>query len=386
MSGRVPRVLFLVSEDWYFRSHRLPLARALKGAGFEVGVACRVSGDGAAIAAEGLELVPLPLARHRLGPLHLAASVARVARAYRAFQPDLVHHVALKPVLVGSLAARLARVPAMVNAVAGLGYAFSAQGPRAQALRAAIGLGLRLVADGPRARLIVQNAEDGEAMVARGIAPRERVVLIPGAGVDLARFRPAPEPPGPVRVTLVARMIREKGIEDLAAAAGILRGRGVPARVTLAGAPDPENPSSIPESRLRAWAGEGVVEYLGPVDDVPALWRESHIACLPSYYGEGVPLALIEAAAAGRPLIAADRPGLRDIARDGETGLLVPPRDPIALADAIARLAADALLRARLGAAARALAEARFGEAAVVAATLAVYRDLLGDRFPRPGP
>ncbi|HEX9809224.1 MAG TPA: glycosyltransferase, partial [Alphaproteobacteria bacterium] len=135
MSGRVPRVLFLVSEDWYFRSHRLPLARALKGAGFEVGVACRVSGDGAAIAAEGLELVPLPLARHRLGPLHLAASVARVARAYRAFQPDLVHHVALKPVLVGSLAARLARVPAMVNAVAGLGYAFSAQGPRAQALR-----------------------------------------------------------------------------------------------------------------------------------------------------------------------------------------------------------------------------------------------------------
>lgn len=377
-----PRVLFLVAEDWYFVSHRLSLARALAGAGLEVGVACRVTGAGAAIEGEGFRLFPLAMTRRSVNPFHLLACVFRIARAYRAFRPDVVHHVALKPALLGSIAARLTRIPAAVNAIAGLGYVFASASPRARALRPLVLGAMKRLLDGPARRTIVQNAADGAELARRGIVAEERLRLIRGSGVDLERFRPAPEPPGPPRATLVARMIAEKGVRELAEAARILAARGSDIRITLAGPVDRENPSAVPERDLRAWAEEGVLEYSGRVDDVPRLWRESHIAVLPSYYGEGVPLALIEAAASGRPMIACDGPGLGDVVIDGETGLLVPPRDPESLARAIERLAGDAELRRRMGAAARRHAEARFGAEAVNAKTLALYRELLGPRWP----
>ncbi len=373
------RVMFVVTEDWYFRSHRLPVARALRDAGCRVAVACRVAGHGAAIESEGFALFPLPLSRRSLGPLHLAASIRHIARAYRAFRPDIVHLVALKPAVLGGLAARLTGVPGRVAAIAGLGYTFSSRRLQARLLRPALALLLRAALGGRRARVIVQNDDDGRVLAAAGIVDPARLAVIRGSGVDLARFRPVPEPPGPVRAVMVSRLIAEKGVRELVAAARLLALRGVPVRVALAGTPDPENPSSIPADEIAAWAREGTVETLGHVADVPRLWADSHIAVLPSYYGEGVPLALIEAAAAGRPMIAADGPGLRDIVRHGETGLLVPPRDAGALGDAIARLAGDANLRARMGAAARRLAEERFGTESVVRETLALYAGLAQD-------
>ncbi len=368
--------MFLVTEDWYFCSHRLPVARALRDAGWRVAVACRVADHGAAIRAEGFALYPLALSRRSLNPFHLAAALMRIRRAYRDFRPDVVHHVALKPAMLGSLAARLAGVPGTVNAIAGLGFVFSSTRLKARVLRPLITLVLRLLLDGPHTRVIVQNDDDGRALTERGIVAPERLAVIRGSGVDLVRFHPTPEPSGPVRAVMVSRMIAEKGVRELVAAARILRTRNVPVRITLAGMPDPENPSAIPAAELAAWHAEGTVEHLGHVADVAALWAQSHIAVLPSYYGEGVPLALIEAAAAGRPVIAADGPGLRDVARPGETGLLVPPRNAVALADAVAALAGDATLRARLGAGARRLAEVRFGTDTVVTETLALYRDL----------
>lgn len=376
MSTPARRVMFLVTEDWYFCSHRLPVARALRDTGWQVAVACRVADHGEAIRAEGFALYPLALSRRSLNPLHLIASLARIRHAYRNFRPDVAHHVALKPAVLGSLAARLAGVPGVVNAIAGLGFVFSSRRLKARVLRPIITLVLRLLLDGPRTRVIVQNDDDGHALTARGIVAPGRLAVIRGSGVDLARFHPTPEPPGPVRAVMVSRMIAEKGVRELVAAARLLRARNVPVRITLAGAPDPENPSAIPAAELAAWHAAGIVEHLGHVADVAALWAESHIAVLPSYYGEGVPLALIEAAAAGRPVIAADGPGLRDVARPGESGLLVPPRDAAALADAIATLAEDPALRARLGAGARRLAEARFGTGTIVAETLALYRGL----------
>ena len=179
-------------------------------------------------------------------------------------------------------------------------------------------------------------------------------------------------------------MIKEKGVHELVEAAHLLAARGVDVRITLAGESDHGNPSAIPQRRLDQWSAEGRVEVLGRVEDIPALWAQSHIAVLPSYYGEGVPLALIEAAASGRPMIAADGPGLRDIVRHGETGLLVPARDAGALADAIARLAADPALRRRMGAQARRLAEQRFDAAPIIAATLEVYGEILGESWPSP--
>lgn len=376
VSGQLPRILFLVTEDWYFCSHRLNLARALVAAGYQVAVACRVDRHGAEITGAGLRLFPLMIRRRSLNPFHQIAVVWRIWRIYRDFSPDLVHHVALKPALLGSLAARLAGIGRVVNAVAGLGFVFSSRSLKARLLRPVMTWALRLLLDGPGYRVIVQNDDDGHVLTARGIVRPDHLAVIRGAGVDLTRFHPAPEPDGPVRFVMVSRMIAEKGVRELVAAARILKARGIRLKITLAGTPDAENPSAISPDELSGWAREGIVEYLGHVGDVARLWAESHVAVLPSYYGEGVPLALIEAAAAGRPMIAADGPGLRDIVREGETGLLVPPRDADALARAMERLAADPALRACLGAGARLLAEITYGGKAVEDATVSVYRQL----------
>ncbi len=366
------RVLFVVTEDWYFCSHRLPIARALKQAGYDVAIACRVDRHGPTIEAEGFRLFPIALSRRSLNPFHLIAAIGRIRRVLRDFRPDVIHNVALKPAVLGSLAARLERVPACINAIAGLGFVFSSASMKARLLRPVLTLTLRLLLR--QCHVIVQNDDDGSTLTARGIVAPDRVTVIRGSGVDLARFQPTPEPAGPVRAVMVSRMIAEKGVRDLADAARLLKAQGNDLRILLAGQPDAENPSAIAAGELEGWAREGILEYLGHVGDVAALWRQSHIGVLPSYYAEGVPLALIEAAAAGRPLVACAGPGLSDIAVADVSALVVPARDPEALATALARLAGDAALRARLGAGARRLAEDRFSAERVVAETLALYR------------
>jgi glycosyltransferase involved in cell wall biosynthesis len=370
-----PRIVYLVTEDWVFVSHRLPIARAARDAGFDVVVATRVAAHGAAIESEGFTLVPLPWTRRSHNPFRELAALIHLALLYRRLKPTIVHHVAVKPALIGSLAAWIARVPNVINAITGLGYVFSSPSPRARLLRPIVRQWFRALLRHGGSKIIVQNPDDGAVLVRECAIEPERITLIRGSGVDLNRFHATPESPAPpVRATLASRMIWDKGIGDLVAAARLLKARGAPVTVVLAGKPDPDNPASIPESQLRGWHDEGVVEWRGFVADMPALWAASHIAVLPSFYGEGVPKCLIEAAAAARPIVAADGPGLREIVRDGENGVLVPPRDPAALADAIARLAADASARARMGAAGRRLAESGFGDRQVAAETLALYR------------
>jgi glycosyltransferase involved in cell wall biosynthesis len=376
-----PRLLFLVTEDWYFCSHRLPIARAARNAGFAVSVATRVTHHGAMITQEGFDLVPLNMERANSNPLREIAALIEITGVYRRIRPDIVHHVAVKPALVGSLAARLAGTPRMVNAIAGLGFVFASRSLKARILRPLIGFGFRMLLNGTSSRVIVQNPDDQRLLTERRLVASDRLVLIKGSGVDLVRFHPVPEPETrpeePPTATLVSRMIWDKGVGVLVEAARILKTRGVALRVVLAGRPDPENPASIPEEQLRAWHDEGIVEWVGFCDDVPGLWARSHVAVLPSWYGEGVPKSLLEAAACGRPLVAVDGPGLREVVQDGVTGLLVPPRDAAALADRLQRLAEDASLRQRLGQAARHLAEHEFGEGTVIRHTLDVYRTLL---------
>jgi len=374
MSGK-PRIVYLVTEDWVFVSHRLPIARAARAAGFDVVVATRVADHGAAITAEGFTLVPLPWNRRSLNPFRELTALLQLAALYRRLKPTIVHHVAVKPALIGSLAAWIARVPNVVNAITGLGYVFSSTSPRARLLRPIVRWGFRALLRRGTSKIIVQNPDDGAVLQRECAIEADRITLIRGSGVDLDRFRATPEPAGPaIRATLASRMIWDKGIGDLVEAARILKTSGAPVTVILAGKPDPDNPASIPESQLRAWHDEGIVEWRGFVADMPGLWAASHIAVLPSFYGEGVPKCLIEAAAAARPIVAADGPGLREIVRDGENGVLVPPHDAKALADAIARLAGDAAARVRMGAAGRRLAETGFGDRQVAAATLALYR------------
>lgn len=373
-----PKLLFLVTEDWYFCSHRLPIARAARDAGFAVTVATRVNHHGDAIRAEGFDLVPLSWERANSNPLREIAALLEITGIYRRLRPDIVHHVAVKPALVGSLAGRLAGVPHMVNAIAGLGFVFASRSLKARILRPLISLGFRALLNGAHSRVIVQNPDDERLLIDRRLVAPERLVLIKGSGVDLDRFYPLPEPAaGPPVAALVSRMIWDKGIGVLVEAARLLKARGVALKVVLAGQPDPENPAAIGADQLRAWHDEGIVEWVGFCDDVAGLWARSHIAVLPSWYGEGVPKSLLEAAAAGRPLVAVDGPGLREVVRDGVTGLLVPPRDAGALADGLQRLAEDAGLRQRLGQAARSLAEREFGEDTVIRGTLELYRTLL---------
>jgi glycosyltransferase involved in cell wall biosynthesis len=376
-----PRIVYLVTEDWVFVSHRLPVARAARDAGFEVFVATHVAEHGAAIEREGFTLVSLPWTRRSLNPFRELSVTFQLATLYRSLKPDVIHHVAVKPALIGSLAAWVAGNDKVINAITGLGFVFTSTSSRARLLRPLIRLGFRWLLPRGNSRIIVQNPDDGDVLIREcGIAP-ERIQLIRGSGVDLDRFRTVPEPAGQAVVaTLASRMIWDKGIGDLVTAARAIKTTSPTVSVVLAGKPDPDNPASIPESQLRAWNDERVVDWRGFISDMPGLWASSHIAVLPSFYGEGVPKCLIEAAACGRPIVAAEGPGLREIVRDGENGFLVPPHDPAALADAIARLAGDPALRARMGEAGRRLAETGFGDKQVAAETLAVYQALAGER------
>lgn len=193
-SQRRPKLLFLVTEDWYFCSHRLPIARAARDAGFAVTVATRVNQHGDRIRAEGFDLVPLAMERANRNPLREILALGEIIRLYRRIRPDIVHHVAVKPALVGSLAARLAGIPRVVNAIAGLGYVFASPSLKAKLLRPVISLGFRALLNGPLSRVIVQNPDDQRLLAERRLVAPERMVLIKGSGVDLARYRPAPEP------------------------------------------------------------------------------------------------------------------------------------------------------------------------------------------------
>ena len=377
-----PRLLYLVTEDWYFCSHRLPVARAARDAGAEVVVATRVTAHGEAIRAEGFRLVPLAWRRGSHTPLAELRAIVDIVSLYRRERPDLVHHVALKPVIYGSLAAASAGVPHVVNALTGLGALFIGSSARTRLLGALARAVLRPLLNRPGGRVILQNADDRLLLEERGLLRHTLVALIRGSGVDVNRFAPTPEPDSPPVAVLAARMLRDKGVDEFVDAARLLKARGVAVRMQLAGPTDPDNPAAIDEKVLRGWQTEGVVEWLGPVADMPALWATSHIAVLPSYR-EGLPKALLEAAASGRPMVATDVPGCREIVRADETGLLIPPRDAAALADAIARLAGDAALRRRLGARARLVAETEFAEAVVVRETLALYRELLPGQLER---
>ena len=376
-AGRRRRILLVANVPWFFALHRLPLALAARDSGFEVQVACGVGEGADQIRQAGLTYHQLALTRSGRNPVGEARTIGELTRLYRRLRPDIVHHVTIKPILYGTLAARIARVPAVVNTFAGLGYVFSRHGVWAAARRGALTSALRLTLRHRRAAAVFENADDERLLRAAGVLPSAGSHVVPGGGVDPARFVPTVEPTGKVRVMLASRMNREKGIEQFVAAAELLRARGVDADFVLVGDIDPGNPGSLSRSQLQEWDARGIVHWLGFRDDVPRLLSECHIACLPSYYREGVPRALMEAAACGRPIVATDMPGCRDICIPGTSGILVPPRDPPALAVALKRLIDDPELRRSLGAGGRQLVETRFSLPLVMKQTVEIYRDLI---------
>jgi glycosyltransferase involved in cell wall biosynthesis len=371
------KLLFLVTEDWYFVSHRLELAIAARQAGYEVVVATRVDAHGDHIAKAGLKLCPIAFNRAGLNPLEEFRTLIDVARVYRREAPDIVHHVALKPVIYGSFIARIMGIKGIVNALGGLGYVFSSTGARAKMLRAIAKPLLRFALGRTNSHLIVQNSDDLARVVIGGLASAGSVRLIRGAGVDPAAYRQVTAASELPLVILPARLLREKGVGEFVAAARLLRARGIGARFALVGKPDLANPTSLSESEIAVWVAEGAVEYWGWRDDMPSVFSQAQIVCLPTYYGEGLPKSLLEAAASGCGIVASDIPACREIVQEGVTGWLVPTRDVEALADALQQAIERPDLRRQYGASARTQIVANFSSDRVARQTIAIYDKLI---------
>jgi glycosyltransferase involved in cell wall biosynthesis len=371
------RILFVATDTPFFLSHRLPIALAARERGYEVHVAAPESPAAAEIVRHGLQWHRIRLRRRSRNPLRELAAIANLTLLYRRVAPDLVHHIAIKAIVYGTLAARLARVRSVVNAVTGLGYGF---GGKQQWLSRVLSATFSVIVRHPRTRWIFQNEQDRGLFIRRGWSTPENSVLIRGSGIDPAVFTPAATvPSGPPLIVFASRLLYSKGVLEFVAAARMLRQRGISARYAVVGAPDIANPDTVPEQVLSRFQTEGDVEVWGFRNDMLDVLRKTTIFCLPTYYPEGVPKVLIEAAACGLPVVTTDTPGSRDIVHDGENGLLVPPRNVEALAEALAALLGDAGLRRRMGAAGRARVISEFTLASVIESTLRIYEDLAAD-------
>jgi len=376
---RMSKIILFANTDWYLYNFRRSLALAVRAAGHNVLLISPPGEYGARFRDLGLRWEPLPaMDRRSLNPLRELRALAELFALFRREQPELVHNFTIKCAVYGSIAAMLTGVPARINAVAGLGYVFASNERRARLLRPVVRALMRFALRGRRARLILQNHDDARMFLDHGLIEDARVRVIAGSGVDCNRFVPRTRTRNdPPRVLLAARLLWEKGVKEYVQASRTLRAQGRRIRFLLAGASDPGNPAAVPEAAVRGWVDEGIVEWIGHVDDMPALFASSDVFVLPSYYREGLPKSLIEAAACATPLITTDMPGCRDVVIDGVDGLIVPPRDADALGTAIARLLDAPELARKLGLAARAKTLAAFDERIVIRRTLETYEEVL---------
>jgi glycosyltransferase involved in cell wall biosynthesis len=372
------KAVLFANTDWYLYNFRRALALALQRAGYDVLLISPPGPYGEKLRGLGLRWEPLPMQRRSLNPLRELALLWHLVRLLRRERPALVHGFTIKCAVYGSLAARLAGVPARVNAVAGMGYVFTSSQWKARLLRPVVRALLRLALGGRDARLILQNADDVALFRQAGLVDPAQVRLIRGSGVNCAQFAGiSPQAPadGCTRLLLASRLLWDKGVAEYVAAIRQLRHQGRTFQALLAGTPDPGNPAAVPEATIREWVDEGLLTWLGHVDDMRGLLGSVDIVVLPSYR-EGLPRTLVEAAACGLPLITTDVPGCREVVSDGVDGLLVPMGNGEALAQAIARLQDDPAFARRLGEAARRKARAQFDERIVVERTMAVYAEL----------
>ena len=370
------KLLFVVNVDWFFMSHRLPIAIEAMRQGYEVHVATGITDRQDALATLGLLVHQLPLERSGVSLLGEFRTLRRIAAVMRSVRPDVVHLVTIKPVVLGGIAARVVGVPAVASAVSGLGFVFTARGIGAKVLKAVVVALYRAALGHPNMKIIFQNQDDRRVLRALTGLKDSQTTIVRGSGVDLDRFSERPFPEEPPVVLFAARMLRDKGVAEFVGAARLLRERGVNALFRVAGAPDPGNRASVSEAEMCEWKASGSVDFLGHQADMARVLAAAHVVVLPSYR-EGLPKVLVEAAACGRPAVTTDVPGCRDAIIPGVTGLLVPARDAVALADAIGQLVGDTGMRIRMGRAARQMAEREYGIEHIVEQHLSLYHELL---------
>jgi glycosyltransferase involved in cell wall biosynthesis len=375
LAGRT--LAFIVTEDWFFASHFLPMARAAVGLGLDVRVIARERAHRSSIEATGARLIAFEAERSSVNPAAAGYASGQLAAVLQKLKPDLVHCIALRGILVGGAACMMARIPRRIYALTGLGYLGVRSGLTGAGARTAVRMVIRNLLETKETHYLFENPDDPGLL---GLEPNDtaRVTVIGGAGIDPEAFPQTPLPPmPPLKVAIVSRMLWSKGIDVAVDAVRAARASGAAVELHLFGAPDPSNPKSVPEAQLRQWSAEEGIQWHGPAANAEAVWRRHHVCCLPSRGGEGMPRTLLEGGACGRALLTTDVPGCRHLVRDGVEGLLTPPGDAGALAQALIRLAAHPDLVRRMGEAAAARIRDGFTEQHVADAVGSLYRRLL---------
>ncbi|MFA6121773.1 MAG: glycosyltransferase family 4 protein [Sideroxydans sp.] len=369
------KLMFVVNVDWFFMSHRLPIALEAKRQGYEVHIATGITDQKEAMEKCGLIVHSISIDRSSPNLIGLMRTFFQLLNLFLKVRPDLVHLVTIKPVLLGGIAARMARIPAVVAAISGLGYVFLDRGWVSRRRQQVVSALYRIALGHSNLKVIFQNEDDRIALMRLTDLQKGQVEMIRGSGVDLDRIKATPLPTGVPVVMLIARLIADKGVREFIAASSILNQSGHAIRCCLVGTTDPENPSSLSEEELCGYEVEGIIERWGYRSDIGEVLKEAHIVVLPSYR-EGLPKVLLEAAAAGRPVITTDVPGCRDAIDIDVSGVLVPVADAEALAASIRTLVDDRERCVGLGIAGRALAEREFDIKQVVRRHLQIYQNL----------
>jgi glycosyltransferase involved in cell wall biosynthesis len=366
------KVILFANTAWYLYNFRLPLAQALVDQGYQVVLLSPGEEPYHQLLQEnGFQCLTIHMQRRRLNPFAEIQTLWKIFQLYRREQPDIVHHFTIKPVLYGSLVGHLLRIRRIINAVTGLGYIFVSESLIAKLLRTVAKFTYRLALQ--KTLVIFQNPDDLSLFLQMRLVKPAQTTLIRGSGVAVERFLPKEEPPGIPLIILPARMLWDKGIKEFVEAARHFKTKGIQARFALVGSPDPGNPRSVPVEALENWHRAGTIEWWGWCEEMASVYQTAHIVCLPTRYGEGTPKSLLEAAACGRPIIATDVPGCREIVQDGYNGYLISTLDPDALANALQKLIEDPGERQRMGKNGRQLAVAEFALNRVIEETLSVY-------------
>lgn len=396
------RLLFFIGEDSTFYTHRINLAKAALKEGYQVAIATRCNKYQSIIENAGIQVFPLKkFQRSSINPWGQIQSLLELNTIYKQYQPNIVHHVAMKPVIFGTIIARFNKVPKIINALGGLGYIFtdsvettdsteSIKSKRSHLiqflkkikktiLRTGVLKLFQWIFSHPNTKLILQNTDDIQTLLSSHCITENKITLIRGAGVDIQAFPahpPMPQlsPNSPIIITCVSRLLWDKGIGDLVEAAKIMRDHDIPAKVILYGEPDLENPTAIPLHTLQTWHNANIIEWRGHCEQVAQAYAECHIAVLPSFYREGLPKTLLEAASSARPIVTTDATGCREVVEDQINGILIPVKNVEALVEALVKLCQDEPLRNKMGAAGRERVEKYFSDTLIHQQTLALYQ------------
>jgi glycosyltransferase involved in cell wall biosynthesis len=376
MKRETPRIVVVTANTGFFVGHYLRVAIAGRERGYDIHAATPPGKAREVIEAAGIPWHSILLDR-QVTAWHDARSIFDLSRTYRRLAPDIAHHIAIKPVVFGTIAARMAKVPAVVNTFAGLGYAFDEDRSKTL-LGRSVALAVRTALRHRRVRATFENPENRDLFLQRGWIASRDAVLLPGAGIDVDAFTPSESPrETPPLVVLASRLLYSKGVVDFVDAARIVRARGSNARFVIIGSPDDASPDRVDARLLDQWKAEGVIELWGQRSDMPDILRRASVFCLPTYYREGIPKAIMEAAACGLPSVTTDTAGCRDFVIDGETGKLVPPRNVEELANALQWMLDHPAQAEEMGRRARRRVVEHFSIAHVIDATLSIYDDLL---------